>query len=96
MSSYSFSDFTDNVMAEIGKSGVLTPAERDDESMMENVQVQGDYAIKAIDRFVAVRNAAAEFHKLVMDAAAKSVALDDDVFKAAEARLNTALAAAGA
>jgi hypothetical protein len=93
--SYSFSEFTDNVMAEIGKSGVLTPAERDDENMMENVQVQGDYAIKAIDRFVAVRNAAAEFHKLVMNAAAMGTPLDDDVFKAAEARLNTALTAAG-
>jgi hypothetical protein len=91
---YEFSDFADNVFKELGKSGAIHPAELNDENL-ESVQLQGDYAIKAIDRLVAVRNAASDFHKLVLSAAAKGVPLDDEVFKAAESRLNVALAEAG-
>ncbi|HDR9103664.1 hypothetical protein [Paraburkholderia sp. A3RO-2L] len=40
---------------------------------------------------MAVRDAAADFHKLVRAAAVKGVSLDDEVFKAAEARLTAAL-----
>jgi hypothetical protein len=93
---YEFSDFADNVFKELGKSGAIHLAELNDENTMENVQLQGDYAIKAIDRLVAVREAAKAFHTLVLEAAAKGVALDDEVFKAAESRLNVALAEAGA
>jgi hypothetical protein len=93
--SYSFSDFTDNVFKELGKSGAIRPEELNDENTMENVQLQGDYAIKAIDRLVAVRDAAAEFHKLVRAAAVRGVSLDDEVFKAAETRLTAALHEAG-
>ncbi|WP_434715798.1 hypothetical protein [Paraburkholderia sp. A3RO-2L] len=43
--SYSFSDFTDNVFKELGNSRAIRPEELNDENTMENVQLQGDYAI---------------------------------------------------
>jgi hypothetical protein len=92
---YEFSDFTDNVFKELSNAGAIHPAELNDENL-DSVQLQGDYAIKAIDRLVVMRNAASDFHKLVLTAAAKGVPLDDEVFKAAEARLNAALIEAGA
>ncbi len=92
---YEFSDFAENVFKELGKAGAIHAAELNDENL-ESVQLQGDYAIKAIYRLVAVRAAASYFHKLVLAASVKGVPLNGEVFNAAESRLNSALIEAGA
>ncbi len=54
---YSCSDFTDDVFAELHRVGVISDAEYNDDDLADNAGLQADYALKGIARLVEVRDA---------------------------------------
>jgi len=91
---YSCTDFTDDVFAELHRVGAITQPEYDDDELVDNANLQAAYAMSGIARLVEVKDAFDQYRRAVEDLAAhKGLSLQDGVFCQANERAKTALAA---
>lgn len=64
---YSCSDFTDEVFAELHRVGAISDAEYNDDDVTDNAGLQANYAFKGIGRLVEVRDAAAKAKQFMQE-----------------------------
>jgi hypothetical protein len=92
--SYSCTDFADDIFNELGKLGAITPAEFHAPDLMDNAQLQANYALRGIDRLVAVRDVARGYRlRLLAVLAEKGLDVQgfDQNLSEIDARLSAAL-----
>jgi hypothetical protein len=91
---YSACDFNDSIMEGLTQSGGIHKKEARDPKLDDNLSLQADYALRAIDRFEEVRDAAEEYRTLAKRAfEGKASEADREKLGAADTRLRTALKA---
>lgn len=90
--SYSACDFSDDVFNELGRVGAIQSTEFNDDNLEDNLGLQAEYALTAIDRLVAVRDAAIQYQAALLDFVKRNnISLQDGVLCEANERLRAAL-----
>lgn len=91
---YSCSDFTDDVYAELVRVGAINEQEDNHPDLNDNASLQADFALRAIARLVEAKDAFAQYRGAVENLAErKGVSLQDKAFRKADDRARKALSA---
>lgn len=89
----SASDFADDIFNQLAIVGAIHEEEVEDEDLVDNSDLQRDYALAGIARLVEVKDAFEKYRQAVEDlAVSKGYSLQDGVFCEADERVKKALA----
>lgn len=93
---YSCSDFTDDVFAELVRVSAISATEAADDELDDNPSLQGTYALAGIERLVDARDALARYRASVADFLTRhGMTLNDGALCAADDHALQALTALG-